>query len=85
MRNRKEGKFQPSNVCPQRKLGDFRGSKFSRDREPSSSLVITRLLSHLYSREKRVSSVLLWIHLNSRGQLPSAMQVSTSLLRSRCS
>lgn len=27
----------------------------------------------------------LWIHLNSSGQLPSAMQVSTTLLRSRLS
>lgn len=42
-------------------------------------------VSDLYSSEKRVSSVLLWIHLNSSGQLPSAMQVSTTLLRSRLS
>lgn len=39
--------------------------------------------TYLYSSEKRVNSVVLWIHLNSSGQLPSTMHVSTSLFRSR--
>lgn len=50
-----------------------------------SLLVSCGCRGYLYSSEKRVSSVLLWIHLNSRGQLPSAMQVSTTRLCSRLS
>lgn len=38
----------------------------------------------LYSSENRVSSRLLCSHLNSSGQLPSAMQVSTRRFPSRC-
>lgn len=38
----------------------------------------------LYSRENLVSSRLLCSHLNSSGQLPSAMQVSTRRFPSRC-
>lgn len=38
----------------------------------------------LYSSENLVSSRLLCSHLNSRGQLPSAMQVSTRRFPSRC-
>lgn len=40
--------------------------------------------THRYSRENLVSSRLLCSHLNSRGQLPSAMQVSTRRFPSRC-
>lgn len=39
---------------------------------------------YLYSRENLVSSLLLWSHLNSSGQLPSAMHVSTRRFPSRC-
>lgn len=38
----------------------------------------------LYSSENLVSSRLLCSHLNSSGQLPSAMHVSTSRFPSRC-
>lgn len=38
----------------------------------------------LYSRENLVSSLLLCSHLNSSGQLPSAMHVSTRRFPSRC-
>lgn len=40
--------------------------------------------THRYSRENLVSSRLLCSHLNSRGQLPSAMHVSTRRFPSRC-
>lgn len=39
--------------------------------------------THRYSRENLVSSLLLCSHLNSRGQLPSAMHVSTRRFPSR--
>lgn len=39
---------------------------------------------YLYSRENLVSSLLLCSHLNSSGQLPSAMHVSTRRFPSRC-
>lgn len=38
----------------------------------------------LYSSENRVNSRLLCSHLNSSGQLPSAMHVSTRRFPSRC-
>jgi len=51
----------------------------------NSSLESLRMKAgtHLYSGEKAVISVLLSIHLNSRGQLPSARQVMTRRFPSR--